>query len=70
MKDIGYLSYFLGLEVFQDSKGYYLFQAKYAFDLLSRVGITDCKTELTPLEANSKLTPRDDTPLEDATLYR
>lgn len=70
MKDIGYLSYFLGLEVFQDSEGYYIFQAKYAFDLLSRVGITDCKTELIPLEANFKLTPLDDTPLEDDTLYR
>lgn len=70
MKDLGSLSYFLGLEVSQDSEGYYLSQAKYASDLLSRAGITDCKTELTPLEVNSKLTPLDDTPLEDATLYR
>jgi hypothetical protein len=70
MKDLGSLSYFLGLEVSQDSEGYYLSQAKYASDLLSRAGITDCKTELTPLEVNCKLTPLDGTPLEDATLYR
>ncbi|PNY14773.1 glutamate receptor-like protein [Trifolium pratense] len=70
MKDLGSLSYFVGLGVSQDSEGYYLSQAKYASDLLSRAGITDCKTELTPLEVNCKLTPLDDTPLEDATLYR
>ena len=28
MKDLGYLSYFLGLEVSSDSKGYYLTQAR------------------------------------------
>ena len=40
MKDLGHLSYFLGLEVFFDSVGYYLSQAKYATDLLSRADLT------------------------------
>ena len=31
MKDLGSLSYFLGLEVSSDQNGYYLSQAKYAF---------------------------------------
>jgi hypothetical protein len=70
MKDLGHLSYFLGLEVSQSSEGYYLSQAKYSSDLLSRAGITDNKTESTPLEVNCKLTPLDDTPLADPTLYR
>lgn len=69
MKDLGYLSYFLGLEVSQDSEGYYLSQAKYASYLLSRACITDCKTKLTPLEDNSKLTSLNVTPLKDSTLY-
>uniref|UniRef100_A0A2N9EH44 Integrase catalytic domain-containing protein n=1 Tax=Fagus sylvatica TaxID=28930 RepID=A0A2N9EH44_FAGSY len=40
MKDLGPLSYFLGLEVSSSSDGYYLTQAKYTFDLISRAGIT------------------------------
>ena len=48
MKDLGTLSYFLGLEVTSSSDGYYLSQAKYASDLLSKAGITDNKTVSTP----------------------
>uniref|UniRef100_A0A2N9EIU4 Reverse transcriptase Ty1/copia-type domain-containing protein n=1 Tax=Fagus sylvatica TaxID=28930 RepID=A0A2N9EIU4_FAGSY len=43
IRDLGHLSYFLGLEVSSDSTGYYLSQAKYASDLLSRAGLTDTK---------------------------
>ncbi len=70
MKDLGSLSYFLDLEVSYDSDGYHLSQAKYAFDLLSRVGITDCKTVDSPLETNVKLRATDSELLPDATLYR
>uniref|UniRef100_A0A2N9FBP6 Integrase catalytic domain-containing protein n=1 Tax=Fagus sylvatica TaxID=28930 RepID=A0A2N9FBP6_FAGSY len=59
-----------GLEVSSDSTGYYLSQAKYASDLLSRAGLTDTKVVSTPLEMNARLTPLDGTPLSDATLYR
>ncbi|XP_031738814.1 uncharacterized protein LOC116402772 [Cucumis sativus] len=38
MKDLGTLSYFLGLEISSLSDDYYLSQAKYATDLLSRSG--------------------------------
>uniref|UniRef100_A0A2N9ECI9 Reverse transcriptase Ty1/copia-type domain-containing protein n=1 Tax=Fagus sylvatica TaxID=28930 RepID=A0A2N9ECI9_FAGSY len=48
MKDLGTLSYFLGLEVTSSSDGYYLYQAKYAFDLLSKAGLTNSKTVSTP----------------------
>lgn len=70
MKDLGKLSYFLGLEITSNSEGYYLSQAKYASDLLTRAGLTDSKTCTTPLELNSKLTPMDGTPLDDPTLFR
>ena len=70
MKDLGHLGYFLGLEVSLDSTGYYLSQAKYAFDLLSRAGLINTKVVSTPLEMNARLTPLDGTPLCDATLYR
>ena len=36
MKDLGPLNYFLGLEVSYSAYGYYLTQAKYTFDLISR----------------------------------
>jgi hypothetical protein len=70
MKDLGTLSYFLGLEVTSSTDGYYLSQAKYASDLLSRVGLTDSKTTSSPLETNVKLLATDGEPLSDATLYR
>jgi hypothetical protein len=70
MKDLGSLNYFLSLEVSFDSTGYYLSQAKYASDLLSRVGITDCKTVDSPLEMNVKLRATNGELLPDATLYR
>ena len=70
MKDLGTLSYFLGLEVTSPFDGYYLSQAKYAYDLLSKAGITNNKTVSTPLEYNAKLTPLDGEPISDATRYR
>ena len=35
MKDLGYLSYFLGLEIIYSINGLYITQAKYASKLLS-----------------------------------
>ena len=70
MKDLGTLSYFLGLEVTSSSDGYYPSQAKYASDLLSKAGITDNKIVSTPLEYNAKLIPLDGELISDATHYR
>ena len=69
MKGLGTLSYFLGLEVTSSSDGYYLSQAKYASNLLSKAGIIDNKTVSTPLEYNAKLTPLDGEPISNATRY-
>ena len=52
MKDLGTLSYFLGLEISLLSNGYNLSQAKYASNLLGRSGITDSTTSSTPLDLN------------------
>ena len=70
MKGLGTLSYFLGLEVTSFFDGYYLSQAKYASDLLSKAGITDNKAVSTPLKYNAKLTPLDGEHIFDATRYR
>jgi hypothetical protein len=70
MKDLGPLGYFLGLEVSSSSDGYYLTQAKYTSDLISRVGITGSKIVDTPIEYNNRLNTHDGEPLPNATLYR
>ena len=57
MKDLGHLSYFLGLEITHSTDEFYITQAKYASELLSRAGLTDSKTVDTPVELNAHLTP-------------
>jgi hypothetical protein len=72
MKDLGTLSNFLGLEISSSSSsdGYYLTQAKYISNMLSRANLTDCKTVDTPTELNARLNLHDCEPLRDSTLYR
>ncbi|GKV09122.1 hypothetical protein SLEP1_g20667 [Rubroshorea leprosula] len=70
MKDIGVLSYFLGLEVISSDDGYLHSQVKYASDFVSKTELNDGKSVSTPLEPNVKLTPMDGSPLSDLTRYR
>ena len=70
MKDLGPLNYFLGLEVSSSADGYYLTQAKYTSDLISRASVTDSKIVDAPIEYNCHLNYHDGESLSDATLYR
>ncbi|KAF3962411.1 hypothetical protein CMV_013067 [Castanea mollissima] len=70
MKDLGHLSYFLGLEITRSSYGLNITQAKYASDLLSRAGLTDSKTVDTLVELNAHLTASGRKPLSNPSLYR
>ena len=74
MKDLGYFSYFLGLEITHSTNGLYITQAKYASKLLSRAGLTDSKIVDTPIELNAHLTPSGEggggEPLSNPSLYR
>jgi len=49
MKDLGPLHYFLGIQVIPTSAGMVLSQEKYAFDLLERAHMVDCKPLSTPV---------------------
>ena len=70
MKDLGHLSYFLGLEITYSTNELYITQAKYASELLSRARLIDSKTVDTPIELNAHLTPSREKPLSNSSLYR
>lgn len=72
LKDLGDLHYFLGIQVTRTSDDLILSQEKYAADLLSKVGMSNCKPVSTPMSASEKLSVNDGEPLspEDATKYR
>ena len=70
MKDLGHLSYFLGLEITHFIDDLYITQAKYASDLLSRARLTDNKTVDTPVELNAHLTLSGGKRLSNPSLYR
>ena len=53
MKDLGLMRYFLGMEVWQNSKGIFLNQGKYAVEILKIVDILDCKSMATPMDTKS-----------------
>ena len=70
MKDLRYLSYFLGFEITYSTDGLYITQAKYASKLLSQVGLTDSKTINTPVKLNAHLTPSRGKPLSNPSIYK
>lgn len=49
LKDLGALTYFLGLEITPQPNGLFIGQAKYAHDILSRAQLLDSKPVATPL---------------------
>ncbi|XP_056159734.1 uncharacterized mitochondrial protein AtMg00810-like [Syzygium oleosum] len=54
-KNLGELKYFLGIEVARSEEGIFLSQRKYVLDLLSEVGLLECKPADTPIIQNHKL---------------
>lgn len=68
MKDLGPLTYFLGLEVHQFAKGIVLNQHKYTIDLIEMANLQTSTPSDTPIEVNIKLRQDDGDPLLDPTL--
>eukprot|EP00253_Pinus_taeda_P032392 PITA_32392 len=69
MIDLGYVHYYLGIEVIQHPKYIFLSQKKYIGDLLNRFGMAECNPLITPMEQNLKLTSIEGKEFEDATRY-
>jgi hypothetical protein len=55
MTNLGFLHYFLGLQVLQTNEGIFLSQSNYAFDLLRRFHMEDCKPTRSPFQSRVKL---------------
>lgn len=68
-KDLGTLSYFLGLEALYTDDGLFLTQANYAHDILTRVGLLDAKPTTTPLSPTDQFLTAGNL-YSDPTLYR
>eukprot|EP00253_Pinus_taeda_P026077 PITA_26077 len=70
MTNLGYVHYYIGIEVTQHPKSIFLSQKKYIRDLLNRFGMVECNSLSIPMEQNLKLTSIEGKEFEDATKYR
>ncbi|XP_062073631.1 uncharacterized mitochondrial protein AtMg00810-like [Humulus lupulus] len=70
MKDLGQLSYFLGIAVTQTTHGIFLSQTKYAEEILEIAGMKGCKPCPTPVDTKGKFSVSAGKPYEDPTKYR
>ncbi|KAG8480777.1 hypothetical protein CXB51_025440 [Gossypium anomalum] len=70
LKDLGELSFFLGLEVVRHQDRMHVSQKKYARELLERANMLNAKSVDTPMISSPTLTSLTGVPLSDGTLYR
>lgn len=70
MKDLGELSYFLGLEISKNSQGLFVSQKKYTLDLLQEAGVTNATPYKLHMDQHLKLQADVGTPLTDPEVYR
>ncbi|XP_043717585.1 uncharacterized mitochondrial protein AtMg00810-like [Telopea speciosissima] len=70
IKDLGRLSFFLGIKATYKSDGLTLSQSLYITDLLQWAGISDCKPVLTPMTTTFETSSAGGVPSFDPTKYR
>lgn len=70
MKELGHLTYFLGLEVHYHHQGISLCQHKYIQDLVQLAGLPNASPVDTPMEVNVKYRRDEGELLDDPTHYR
>ena len=70
LRDLGILSYFLGIEVLYDEDSMYLSQHKYISYLLDKIEMLDTKPAKTSGVIGKSLSKYDGVPFDDQTQYR
>eukprot|EP00253_Pinus_taeda_P006334 PITA_06334 len=70
MTDLGFLRYFLGIEVDQSENGVFISQDKYVEALLKRFNMQNSKAAVTPTVMGLKLTKEDSNKDFDPKLYK
>ncbi|KAL0368329.1 UNVERIFIED_CONTAM: Retrovirus-related Pol polyprotein from transposon RE2 [Sesamum calycinum] len=70
IKDLGYVKYFLGLEVARSPDGMSITQHKYVVDIILDTGMTTASSVLTPLPTGIKLTSKSGAMLREPNKYR
>ncbi|XP_060211640.1 uncharacterized mitochondrial protein AtMg00810-like [Lycium barbarum] len=70
MKDLGPLSYFLGIAVTRHAGGLFLSQKKYAEEIIERASMSSCRPSATPVDTIPKLSATPTSPFKDPSLYR
>ncbi|XP_062103153.1 uncharacterized mitochondrial protein AtMg00810-like [Humulus lupulus] len=69
MKDLGPLSYFLGIAVTRHAGGLFLSQKKYAEEIIEHADMSSCKSCPTSVDTKPKLSAKTSTPYEDPSHY-
>lgn len=70
LKDLGEITYFLGIQVTHTVNGFHLSQQKYIRDLLVKTKMFQAKGLPTPMTSGLKISSQDGVPIENAQLYR
>lgn len=56
IKDLGEMKYFFGIEIARSKEGILMNQMKFAFEVITELGLSGSKPMSTPTECNKKLT--------------
>jgi hypothetical protein len=60
MSDLGFMKYFLGIEVEHSKKGIFICEQKYATNILKRFKMNKCKLTDTPIATGTKLNKQEE----------
>lgn len=70
LKDLGYLHYFLGIEVIKTTDGIHLSQKRYIIDLLKPAHMGKANSLPTPMVSNLSLSSKQGNPISNPQEYR
>ena len=70
MKNLGPLSYFLGIVFLEILPVFFLSRQKYDIEILEKTGMSQCKPAPTPVTTSRKLSTDAGSPYNNPTLYR